>query len=184
MTTPDTNGHGHGHGHEAPPFMPDAHFAVQAQQEEIERLRKVENHLNDRIIYLRAVAMQAQAEGQHQVSLARGEIENLRMDLAQRDVQIERLRGTQGPLSPLGKNDVEVELDQTVSGWQPEDPSEFPDDDAEPEGGVRVEQPDHEKIMSGAKFGNTDGMPPVVPGIEPDEEFSEENLSRSTQNWG
>lgn len=93
MTVP-TNGHGHGHGsghgHEPPPpFMPDAHFAVQAQQEEINELREevfqVKKKASDRIIYMRSVMLQIQAEAQHQASMHLGTIENQK-------IEIEKLR--------------------------------------------------------------------------------------------
>jgi hypothetical protein len=77
MTTP-TNGQA-----EQPQFMPDAHFAVQAQQEELTRIREIEVNLNDRLIYQRAVMLQLQAESAHRDSLRQGEIEQLRAELEQ-----------------------------------------------------------------------------------------------------
>lgn len=81
MTAP-TNGHGHGHDETAQqPFLPDAHFAVQAQQEEIEQLRAELKQASDRKVYLRAVILQVQAEAQHQASLHLGEIENYKVEI-------------------------------------------------------------------------------------------------------
>lgn len=87
MTAP-TNGHAHGHEEQAPPFMPDAHFAVQVQQEEITTLRTSESFLKDRVIYLRSVILQIQAEAQHQASLHLGEIENLRAEIVRLRAEI------------------------------------------------------------------------------------------------
>lgn len=80
------NGHpvGHGHGHEQAaeqPFIPDAHFAVQTQQEEIDRLRTENSSLRDHGIYLRTVIKQIQAEAQLQSGQAAGRIADLETEL-------------------------------------------------------------------------------------------------------
>lgn len=103
MTAP-TNGQAHGHGHEeqAPPFMPDAHFAVQVQQEEITTLRTSESFLKDRVIYLRSVILQIQAEAQHQASLHLGEIENLRAEIVRLRAESPARGGIEVDPDPVG----------------------------------------------------------------------------------
>lgn len=90
MTAPTNNGHGH--GHEAPPFMPDAHFAVQAQQEEIDGLRQEVRQARDRAVYHRSIVLQLQAEANHQIALLQGQLEQERAEKAKLAAELAELR--------------------------------------------------------------------------------------------
>jgi hypothetical protein len=150
---------------EQQPFMPDPHFAVEAQQEELTRLRGVESNLNDRLIYQRAVMLQIQAEAAHQNSLRLGEIEQLKAEMEQLRRQL--FKATEKPAQDAAGDQIDEELaDQIANGEQT--------------GGehtsVRIDE--HElPTPDTAKFDHGDGsdhFPPPQAGIPVDQELAAE----------
>jgi uncharacterized protein YdaT len=107
MTAPTNNGHGH--EHEAPPFLPDAHFAVQAQQEEIDGLRQEVKQARDRAIYQRAIVLQLQAEANHQIGLLQGQLEQERAEKAKLAAELAELRGDAGEKADGAETDAHLD---------------------------------------------------------------------------
>lgn len=115
MTAPTNNGHGHGH-EQAPPFVPDAHFAVQAQQEEIDGLRQEVKQARDRAIYHRSIVLQLQAEANHQIGLLQGQLEQERAEKTVLAAELAELRADKGQAA-----EVDASLDDMVSLDAPAD---------------------------------------------------------------
>ena len=64
-------------------FQPGPYFVMQAQLDEIDRLRSLSNMLADRIVYLYATSLQVSAESTQEISILKGRVDGLQTELAQ-----------------------------------------------------------------------------------------------------